>query len=437
MAKKKKNGIIGNAAGDTPFVLDPQRDGWDSFLSPGKTFESLANNGDLGPGFTPEDAPGKATMTPEQLAALEQYQGAIGDYVNGSPEQYGVAGNLSAENLGPSAMEGISTDPRYHENELAALRDLENQSRDGFTARDRANLAQAEQQANRANQGRIGAIKQQMAARGGAGTGMEMVAQMQSSQDSNELEAMRALEIAGMASDRRAQATRDMGNMSSQLQQRDFGQAAAKAQAKDQIAKFNNTNRMDANRFNLGNRQDVANKNTAGANTFRDSAMQAKLGGAQMGYNAATELANRDLLNQEEWRKREEAKRKGLMGTVGGVAGGVFGGMFGGAQGASAGVSGGSQLGGAYGSDKRLKKDVAPEHEGNIEAFLATIQPKSYSYKDEDKPRHGVLADDLEKSIIGSDMIRRDEAGMRHVDIPDAISALMQAVAHLNKKVGR
>lgn len=105
-------------------------------------------------------------------------------------------------------------------------------------------------------------------------------------------------------------------------------------------------------------------------------------------------------------------------------------------MGTAAGASVGSSLGGSIASDKNLKKDIAPEHSFDIEAFLNNLQPKSYSYKDEDKPRHGILAQDLEKSKIGSDMVREDEEGMKHIDTNDAITALLQSVAHLNKKVG-
>jgi hypothetical protein len=379
-------------------------------------------------------------MTPAQLKALKEYQDAVDAYTSGEQQQYDSQGNLVTEDLGSSAMEGIESDPDVKKHELAALRELEEQSREGFTARDRADLARVENQTNRANKGRIGAIQQNMQARGMGGSGMDLVAQMQSSQDANEVAAMRALEQEGMMMDRKSDATQRLGMMFGNMQARDFSQAAAKAQAADEIARFNAANRNDANRFNIGNRQDVSNRNVAGANQFAETSMNAKLGGAQMGYNAATEEENRRLLEEQERKRRKAAQQQAVGQMIGGVAGGVGGAVFGGPAGAAMGASAGSSLGGsaanAYGSDKRLKKDVAPEHDANIEAFLATIQPKSYTYKDDDKPKHGVIAQDLAKSKIGADMLESDENGMAHVKIPDAISALLQAVAHLNKKVG-
>lgn len=377
-------------------------------------------------------------MTPEQRKSLDDYQAIIDEFRNGKPALYNEQGVLIPETLGDSAMGGIETDPRYREAELAALLELEQQSRDGFTAQDRADQARTEMDVNRAHRGRVGAIQQSMATRGAGGTGLELVAQMQSAQDANELAALQALEREGMAGDRRRQATMDRGALASQLQGRDFGQQSQQAQAADRIKAFNAQVANSAQAANLQNRQNVANLNTGTANDRQTAAMQAGLGGAQMGYNAATEDENRRLLEKQERERRELERRKAMGQAVGGVVGGVAG-AFGGPATAAAGASAGSSIGGAFGSmypsDERVKKDVRPEQDGNVEAFLATLAPKSYSYEGEDKPRHGVLAQDLEKSLIGRDMIATDENGVKNISVPDAISGLLAAVAHLNRKI--
>lgn len=382
-------------------------------------------------------------MTPDQAKALKEYQDAVDAYANGGQQQYSNQGDLVSEDLGASQMGDIHTDPAYKEHEMAALKELEDQSRNGFTASDKAAMAGAESQANRANAGRIGAIKQNMDARGMGGSGMDLVAQMQSSQDANELEAMKELERTGMMADRKTAATQQLGSMSSNLQQRDFGQAAQKAQAADQIARFNNANRMQAQQYNVGNHQNVANQNVAGANTFSHNVMGAKTGAAQVGYDAATEEENRQELLRQQREAKRAAKRRAMGQLAGGVLGGAAG-MYasgGSPQGGAAGAGAGSNLGGgvmdAFGSDPGLKDNLAPEHEANMDAFLALLEPKSYTYKGEDKPRHGVSADDLAKSKLGTDMLRVDEDGMKHVDVKDAVSTLLAAVAHLNKKVSK
>lgn len=286
-------------------------------------------------------------MTPEQLKALQEYLDSIREFEEGSPAEYGVAGEITPELLAESELNDVVTDPRYKENELAALRELERQSKEGLTAQDRADMARVETQANRANRGRIGAIQADMARRGASGSGMELVAQMQSAQSSNELAALKALEQEAMMQNRKTQATRDLGSMSASLQARDFEQQAAKARANDAINNFNINNMNSAQAANLQNAQAVANANAAAKYGFSKDKMQAGMAGGEMSYNAATEAENRKLLEELEKRKRKDAKQKAMGSALGGVAGGVAGAYFGGPAGAAAGAGAGSQLGGS------------------------------------------------------------------------------------------
>jgi hypothetical protein len=286
-------------------------------------------------------------MTPESKKALEEYLKSIKDYEDRGVKKYASQGVLVPEALGDSAMQGIETDPEYKKHELAALRELEDQSKNGFTAADKADMARVERDVGRQNRGRIGAIQQNMQSRGMSGSGMDLVTQMQSAQDANEIAAMRALEQEGMIQDRKRAATRDLGSMSANLQSRDFSQAAQKAEAADRIAQFNAANRMDADRFNIGNRQNVSNMNVGAANDFSGSVMKANLGGAQMSYDAATEEENRKMLLEQERRRRKQQKNQAMGQMIGGAGGAVVGGYLGGPAGAMAGASAGSQLGGS------------------------------------------------------------------------------------------
>jgi len=381
-------------------------------------------------------------MTPAQRKALEEARLATEAFAASNPAQYGATGPLVNEDLGSSQFADITTDPKYKQAELAALRELEEQSKNGFTARDRADMARVQSQVGQGNRGRIGAIQQNMQARGMAGSGMELAASMQSAQDANEMAAMRAMEQEAMMMDRKSGAIRELGTVSSSLQQRDFGQAAAKAQAADEIARFNNANRNNANQFNVANTQQIANMNTGATNDHTGAVLHAKTAGATLGYNAATEEENRRLLAEQERRRRRDAKNQAGGALLGGVIGAVGGGFAtgGSPQGIATGGQLGSNVGGSAGyvsSDERLKKDVAPEHDFDMDDFLNMLSAKSYSYKGDDKPRHGVLAQDLAKSKIGQDMLREDADGMGHIDVADAVSGLLAAVAHLNKKVNK
>ena len=405
-----------------------------------------------GPDYSAEEA--------AQAAAIAKGQAATDAFVAGGPAKYGVGDTLNWQSLSPaqqqaaSGMAGISTDPKYHDAELAALADLEDQSKNGFTARDRADMAKTEQSASRANQGRIGAIQQNMQARGMSGSGMDMVAQMQSAQNSADMEAMKSLEQEAMMQGRKQDATSRLGSLSSQLQSRDFSQEAQKAQAQDAINRFNTQNTNDTSRINNQgvnsvagqnwNRGNQTSDNNAGAKyTFSRDALGANQNQAGMNYNVAVEGQNRGMLQDQQ----AEERASGKIGMLGGIVGGVAGGVAGGPQGATAGYQVGSGVGrtagsnayrnGAYGSDKRLKDNIRPEHPLEIEAFLQSIAPKSFDYKEGEgeKGKHGVLADDLVKTSIGRSLVTEDDTGMKNIKVADAISALLQAVSHLNKKV--
>lgn len=261
---------------------------------------------------------------------LADYQNAIRDYINNGNREYVNAGDLGASSMG-----SIKIDPRYADHEQAALADLEQISRDGFSARDMADLARSDGRVNRQAAGRQGAIQQSMAARGMAGSGMELIAQQQAAQDATEQQALASLEKNAQAQEGRRSAISQRGQLSGQLSARDFQQQAQQAQAQDQIA-----------RFNQANRQQIANANTAGYNQHQGTVLNARQAGAQMGYNAGSEAANRAGAAAQA-KKNSQA---GMLGTVGTVAGGIVGGVYGGPVGAGAGATAGGAAGQGLGN---------------------------------------------------------------------------------------
>lgn len=292
-------------------------------------------------------------MTPEQAAALKYYRDNVDLYTRGSPIQYQTQGSLGYNDLEDSELGDIVTDPRYRENELAALRELEDISKQGFTASDLADMVRTENLANRAHQGRTESIRQGMQARGLGGSGLDIATQMQSAQMANEMEALKALEREGMMQDRKSNAALQLGNLSSQLQGRDYSQQAQKAQANDAINRFNAANRLNVNQWNQQNAQNIANQNVAQGNQWRDQQFQAKSGLGELDYNAATDDYNMQQAKKAEKQKKKAGMMGGLLGAAGAVAGGYFGsaaGPMGTAAGASAGYNAGSALGNAFGN---------------------------------------------------------------------------------------
>jgi hypothetical protein len=78
-------------------------------------------------------------------------------------------------------------------------------------------------------------------------------------------------------------------------------------------------------------------------------------------------------------------------------------------------------------SDKRAKDKVAPAHK-EIEDMFDKVKPVSFEYKEKPGKRYmSVMAQDLEKSSAGKDLVVEDEAGMKGIDVPQAVGALMAA----------
>lgn len=182
----------------------------------------------------------------------------------GADIQYDDIGSQLAQfsEAGPSAMEGVKTDPRLQENQMASLAALEEIYKSGgMTASDQANLSKIQSQAETADRGRRGAIQQTMAARGMGGSGMDLLAQLQSSQAATDQMAQQGLDVGGMAQDRALQAMLQSGELSGSIRGQQFGEQSQVAGARDAINKFNAQNRNQMNQFNAGTLNDTAQFN--------------------------------------------------------------------------------------------------------------------------------------------------------------------------------
>lgn len=393
--------------------------------------------------FGKQEGPDYSKEEAEQAQAMADMNAAGDEFIAGGPAKYSRGDALTTDRLGASRMDSITTDPRYAEYEMAALKDLEDQSKNGFTARDRADMARVENDVGRQNRGRLGAIQQNMQARGMGGSGMDLMAQLQISQDANEIASLRALEQEGMMQDRKQAATGQLGNMAGRLQARDFDQASAKAQAADQIARFNSANSNNALQNNWVRGNQTMDNNSRAQYDFNADRMGMKQGQAKTKFDYSVDGQNRRMAEDQAAEEKSSGQMSGLFGTAGGIVGGIYGGPAGAAAGSQVGSQVGSSVGrtayrnNAYKSDENCKQDIKSEHPLEIEAFLETLSPKSFQYKPgEGEPgeKHGVMAQDLEKSSIGRSIVKEDGEGMKNISMPDAISALFEAVAHLNKK---
>lgn len=257
--------------------------------------------------FIDGGAAGEATgLSKQQLAAAqgiplpvlkEYYPDLYKQVVQLNPELE------SAQTLGPSAMQGITTDPAARQAQLNALSKLQEiGNAGGNDAQSRADLSRIQGDVNSQEQGREGAIQQNLAARGLSGGLGELVQRNLSSQGAANTQAQQSLDAQAQAQSRALQALSQSGQLGGQLQAQDFGQQQAKAQAQDAISKFNTQNLQDVNNTNVGYKNNAQQQNaqaaqsTANSNTgLQNQAQQYNLGLAQQQYN--NQLRKLGLMN--------------------------------------------------------------------------------------------------------------------------------------------
>lgn len=177
-----------------------------------------------------------------------------------------LAGLLEAEQMGDSALAGVSTDPRLKNAQMKALEELSGLSQQGLGVEDQAAFNQLRRQAGGEAQAAQQAILSNAAAQGTLDSGNTLMAQLNASQQqANRLQQGGEAQAAAAAQARR-QALSQYGDMSTNMANADFAQKAQIGSAKDAIAKFNAQNRQDVNATNLNNRQNIANQTAANKN---------------------------------------------------------------------------------------------------------------------------------------------------------------------------
>ena len=167
-----------------------------------------------------------------------------------------------AEELGPSAMEGVQVDAGARQARKDALRKMmEVGLSGGMDAESQLAAEQARMDAAQYERGQRQAILQNARMRGTAGGGQELAAQLQGQQSGANRAHLGGLQAAADARRRALQALAQGGEMAGGLERDDFGQKATRAEAQDAISRFNAQNRQQANLYNAGlGQQDFENR---------------------------------------------------------------------------------------------------------------------------------------------------------------------------------
>lgn len=233
----------------------------------------------------------------------------------------------AALTLGPSAMEGISTDPTLRAAQMNALQRLQGISEaEGKDAIFQADAARLLNDVNANLRGNQGAIQQNLATRGLSGGMTELVSRQQAAQEAANRQSQMGLDLNAQAQQRALQALMGSAELGGQMEQRQFGQQSQVAQAKDLINRFNVQNRQQisganidrtnmANQRNIETGQNVANKNV----DVRNDANQYNLNIPQRQFENQMKRAGYqyagDQYNYEDNMKR----RKDDMTMIGGA----------------------------------------------------------------------------------------------------------------------
>lgn len=197
-------------------------------------------------------------------------------------QQYRDAGTLNPQleqaiQQGPSAAAGVTTDPALQSAQMGALQSLQQQATGGMTPQARAALNQVNQQAGQQAQAQSQAVMQQMRARGQGGSGAELAAALSGGQNAANMASQQSDQIMAQNQNAAQQAALSSGQLGGQMQAQQFGMNMAKAQAQDQLNRFNVQSQQQAQQANVGaqnqaqaanlaNLQNVGNANTSSAN---------------------------------------------------------------------------------------------------------------------------------------------------------------------------
>jgi hypothetical protein len=235
--------------------------------------------------------------------ALAAQQAAIGQYIQqlnsvGMPpnqsaqiilDQYKSAGTLTPEleqyiNSQASAMSSATGNAQAQQTQMQALQRMSQVGQAGMTPQEMAQQRQMQQQVQSNLQGNQQSIIQNMASRGQGGSGAEVAARLGAAQQAANTGSSAADQTAATASQQALQAIGQTGTMAGSIEGQTFAEQAARAQAQDQMNRFNTSNQLavqqqntsaqnQAQAANLANAQQIGNANTAGYNQEQYNAM--------------------------------------------------------------------------------------------------------------------------------------------------------------------
>ncbi len=175
-----------------------------------------------------------------------------------------VLQQMVAEQMGPSAMEGVYSDPALagaQTDALAQFKDIADSG--GMTTEDRVNNEMLQRDAAQRAQAQRQSIVNVLARSGQAPGGVSAALQLGAARDQQEAGALAGAKTAGDARRRAIEAVLQRGKMAGDVRSQGFNEATQRATAADRIAQYNAGAKERAQRYNLGIPQQQFQNQTA------------------------------------------------------------------------------------------------------------------------------------------------------------------------------
>lgn len=228
----------------------------------------------------------KQKLVLEQLASTGEY----------TPEM------LQSLNLGPSAMEQISIDPRLKGAQMSALDQLGELSKGGLSPSDAAAFELARRETESAAQARDQQLMQNLQQRGISGGGAEIAMRRASGSEASDRQNTANLEILKSAQQRALEALGQSANLAGNIRGQEYGEQSALAKSRDLINQFNVENQQRTSQSNVGLR------NQAQAQNLNE---RQRIADANVATRNAQQQQQKSLLQQDYLNRMAKATGRG------------------------------------------------------------------------------------------------------------------------------
>jgi hypothetical protein len=244
-------------------------------------------------------------LSAQQQRILEDMYGQLRDLPLPELEK------LKAEQLGPTAMEGVHSDPSQRQSELETLGELRDLfEHGGFNLEDRAALNEAMNRSNVIGSAQRHALAGEYAQRGQLGSGARLAMGNMDAQGAANRSSQAAQDVSARGEARRQGAMRDYADLAAHIRGQDFSEASARANAHDA-----------ADRWNAGARENAAKYNAGLAQQQFSNSVTKATGQQSAGNNLAAYFGN-----EAQGTRNQYANYSGAAATAFGNGGGGGGG---------------------------------------------------------------------------------------------------------------